>query len=205
MLPNSVVVNRKLLSFAAIFRLFAFKRLTKSQQQMLAPSGNFALAQFRKVFDNPDVNLILADSWEHYETTMAPKGQFTVDELLAGVEEFLVKTYAIIYCEDFHFDHVYPTRAPHSLESETFAKREIMLKQQLAPQKYKKLVQKVVVKAAGANNKENDQVEANQGGCEDYKPFNIAEMEIPIVGITENLEARQDELTKMYQQMGLLI
>jgi hypothetical protein len=120
MLPNNVIVNKKLLSFAAIFRLFVFKRLTKSQQQMIAPSGNFAIAQFRKIFDSPDVNLILADSWEHYETTMAPKGQFTVDELQAAMEEFLIQSYAIIYSEDFRFDHVYPTRAPHSLESEIF-------------------------------------------------------------------------------------
>ena len=40
---------------------------------MLAPGGNFAIAQFRKIFDSPDVNLILADCWEHYEST-APKG-----------------------------------------------------------------------------------------------------------------------------------
>jgi hypothetical protein len=63
---------------------------------MLAPSGNFAIAQFRKIFDNPDVNLILADCWESYEST-APKGQFTLEELINGMEEFLVKTYAIIY------------------------------------------------------------------------------------------------------------
>ena len=191
MLPNNVLVNRKLLSFAAIFRLLAFRRLTKSQQQMLAPAGNFAIAQFRKIFDNPDVNLILADSWEHYETTMAPKGQFTTDELLVAMEQFLVQTYAIIYCEDFHFDHVYPTRAPHSIESDTFLQREILMKQQLAPQKYKKLA----VKAASLN-KENEMQGANQ--YEDYKPFNIAEMEISIVGVTNNIEARQDELTKMY-------
>ena len=132
MLPNNVLVNRKLLSFAAIFRLFAFRKLTKSQQQMLAPSGNFAIAQFRKIFDNPDVNLILADCWENFETT-APKGHFTIDELLAGMEEFLVKTYAIIYCEDFHFDHVYPTRGPNSVDSDLFIHRETMMKQQLAP------------------------------------------------------------------------
>ena len=196
MLPNNVLVNRKLLSFAAIFRLFAFRRLTKSQQQMLAPSGNFAIAQFRKIFDNPDVNLILADCWENYEST-APKGQFNVDEYLVALEEFLVKTYAIIYCEEFHFDHVYPTRGANSVDSELFVRRETMIKQQLAPQKYKKIVLKA------ANNKEN--TNNNQPVFEDYKPFNIAEMEIPIVGVVNSVEAKQDELTKMYQQMGLLI
>jgi hypothetical protein len=131
MLPNNVLVNRKLLSFAAIFRLFAFRKLTKSQQQMLAPSGNFAIAQFRKIFDNPDVNLFLQDCWENFETT-TPKCQFTIDELLAGIE-FLLKTYAIIYCEDFHFDHFYPTRGPNSVDSDLFINRERMMKQQLAP------------------------------------------------------------------------
>ena len=167
---------------------------------MLAPSGNFAIAQFRKIFDNPDVNLILADCWENFETT-APKGQFTIDELLASMEEFLVKTYAIIYCEDFHFDHVYPTRGPNSVDSDLFIHRETMMKQQLAPQKYKKMA----VKPVTAVNKENNSNAINEAVYEDYKPFNIAEMEILIVGVVNNIEAKQDELTKMYQQMGLLL
>jgi hypothetical protein len=64
------------------------------------------------------VNLILADCWEHFETT-APKGAPTIDESLAMMEEFLVKAYAIIYWEDFHFDHVYPTRST-SVDSDLF-------------------------------------------------------------------------------------
>ena len=74
------------------------------------------------------MNLLLADCWEHYEST-APKGQFTVDEYLVALEEFLVKTYAIIYQEGFHFDHVYPTRGANSVESELFSQRESMIKQ----------------------------------------------------------------------------
>ena len=38
---------------------------------------------------------------------------------------------------------------------------------------------------------------------DDYKPFNIAEMEIAISGINP-IESKQDELIKMYQQMGLI-
>jgi hypothetical protein len=170
---------------------------------MLAPAGNFAIAQFRKIFDNPDVNLLLADCWENYEST-APKGQFTVDEYLAALEEFLVKTYAIIYCEGFHFDHVYPTRGANSVDSELFIHRETMIKQQLAPLKYKKMMMKSAVVATGVN-KENNKNANNEPVFEDYKPFNIAEMEIPIVGVVNSIEAKQDELTKMYQQMGLLL
>jgi hypothetical protein len=169
---------------------------------MLAPGGNFAIAQVRKIFDSPDVNLILADCWEHYEST-APKGQFTVDEYLGALEEFLVKTYAIIYCEGFHFDHVYPTRGANSTDSDLFILRETMIKQQLAPQKYKKIVTKTTTAATGVN-KENNKNANNEPLFEDYKPFNIAEMEIPIVGVVDSVEAKQDELTKMYQQMGLL-
>jgi hypothetical protein len=33
---------------------------------MLAPGGNFAIAQFRKLFDSPDVNLLLADAWDFH-------------------------------------------------------------------------------------------------------------------------------------------
>ena len=58
--------------------------------------------------------------------------------------------------------------------------------------------------ASGAVNKENNMNANNEQVFEDYKPFNIAEMEIPIVGVVDSVEAKQDELTKMYQQMGLL-
>jgi|LauGreDrversion4_2_1035121.scaffolds.fasta_scaffold2433040_1 hypothetical protein len=75
-----------------------------------------------------------------------------------------------------------------------------MLKQQLAPLKYKKLT--LTAKTA---NKENSQSSLNEPILEDYKPFNIAEMEVPIEGVVNNVEAKQDELTKMYQQMGLLL
>lgn len=58
--------------------------------------------------------------------------------------------------------------------------------------------------ASGVVNKENNMNANNEQVFEDYKPFNIAEMEIPIVGVVDSVEAKQDELTKMYQQMGLL-
>ena len=47
--------------------------------------------------------------------------------------------------------------------------------------------------------KENASVIVN----EDYKPFNISEMEIPIAGL-DSLDSKQDQLLKMYQQMGLI-
>ena len=52
--------------------------------------------------------------------------------------------------------------------------------------------------ASGAVNKENNMNANNEQVFEDYKPFNIAEMEIPIVGVVDSVEAKQDELTKMY-------
>jgi hypothetical protein len=76
---------------------------------MIAPNGNFAIAQFRKIYDNPDVNLILADCWETYETSLNKPP--TLDQLMEKVETFLIKLYAIIYSETFKFDHVYPTRS----------------------------------------------------------------------------------------------
>jgi hypothetical protein len=63
----------------------------------------------------------------------------------------------------------------------------------------------MAVKPVTAVNKENNSNAINEAVYEDYKPFNIAEMEIPIVGVVNNIEAKQDELTKMYQQMGLLL
>lgn len=38
----------------------------------------------------------------------------------------------------------------------------------------------------------------------DYRPFNIAEMEVKVEG-SHGDGAKQDELIKMYQQMGLLM
>jgi hypothetical protein len=135
MLPSSCLVNRKLLSFIAAFRLLTFRRLAKAQQQLHAPSGNFAIAQFRKIFDNPDVNLILADCWDANESTALKST--TLDQMMNKVEDSLLKAYAIIYSEAFHFDHVYPTRS-NPVDSETFLARDALLKQQLAPSKYKK-------------------------------------------------------------------
>lgn len=69
-----------------------------------------------------------------------------------------------------------------------------MIKLQLAPLKYKQLA---VAQAQNGGNKENLNI------LDEYKPFNIAEMEIEMKGNT-TLEAKQDEVMKMYQQMGLL-
>jgi hypothetical protein len=66
------------------------------------------------------------------------------------------------------------------------------------------MMMKTAVAATGVN-KENNKNANNEPVFEDYKPFNIAEMEIPIVGVVNSIEAKQDELTKMYQQMGLLL
>jgi len=94
---------------------------------MIAPTGNFAIAQFRKIYDNPDVNLILADCWDYYETTLCKTGP-SLDQLLQKMEECLIKLYPIIYSEDFHLDHVYPTRSS-PVDSELFYIRETLIKQ----------------------------------------------------------------------------
>jgi len=44
MLPSSCLVNKRLLSFAAAFRVLAQRKLAKAEQQMTAPQGNFAIA-----------------------------------------------------------------------------------------------------------------------------------------------------------------
>lgn len=30
----------------------------------MAPQGNFVIAQFRKIFDNPDTNFLMGDCWD---------------------------------------------------------------------------------------------------------------------------------------------
>jgi len=92
---------------------------------MLAPGGNFAIAQFRKIYDNPDVNLLMADIWEHWENSFLPKAPGFA-EMTQKIEEILIKVYAILYWEDFHFDHVYPTRSS-SIDGPLYAKREELM------------------------------------------------------------------------------
>jgi len=128
---------------------------------------------------------LLADCWDEPASSTT-----SIEQLLPKMDDSLTKLYAIIYSEDFHFDHVYPTRSL-ALDSDLFQARESLIKAQLAPAKFKKLMP---VKKLAAGGKENKH---------EYKPFNIAEMEIAISGI-DQVEAKQDELTKMYQQMGLL-
>lgn len=204
MLPSSCLVNRRLLTFVAAFRLYSFRRLTKSQQQMIAPQGNFAIAQFRRLFDSPDINLLLADCWgdtyDQVDLTPGAKSAnaYSWDMLLAKMEDYLIKAYAIAYSQPFHFDHVYPTRSLPT-DSDLFQTRETLLKQQLAPLKYKKLITQQKKPAAAQADKENTLPP------DEYKPFNIAEMEICVSGLNANAEAKTDELTKMYQQMGLLL
>lgn len=134
-LPPTLLLNKKLLIFASAFRLHCFKRLSRAQHQMLAPSGNFAIAQFRKLFDNPDVNLLLADAWDFNEqqnTTAKP------EDAIPKMEDFLLKMYAVIHWEEFRFDHVYPTRSSN-IDSKLYAKREEIVLSQLAPARYRKI------------------------------------------------------------------
>ena len=98
------------------------------------------------------------------------------------MDDSLTKLYALIYSEDFHFDHVYPTRSL-ALDSDLFQARESLIKAQLAPAKFKKLMP---VKKLG---KENNH---------EYKPFNIAEMEVHIVGNSQVIASKTDELTQLY-------
>jgi hypothetical protein len=44
---------------------------------MIAPQGSFAIAQFRKVYDSPDVQLIMGECWEAWE--MEVKLNATID------------------------------------------------------------------------------------------------------------------------------
>jgi len=118
------------------------------------------------------VNLILADCWDESKP---------LETLVAKAEETLVKLYAIIYSDEFRFDHMYPTRSSSS-DSDTFRVRERLIKVQLAPLKAK-------------------QVPQAKASPSEYKPFNIAEMEIEM---PQSQEAKQDEIMKMYQQLGLL-
>ena len=118
------------------------------------------------------MNLILADCWDESKP---------LETLVAKAEETLVKLYAIIYSDEFRFDHMYPTRSSSS-DSDTFRVRERLIKVQLAPLKAK-------------------QVPQAKASPSEYKPFNIAEMEIEM---PQSQEAKQDEIMKMYQQLGLL-
>ena len=93
------------------------------------------------------------------------------------MEEFMMKLYSIIYSAEFKFDHVYPTRSS-PLESEKFFLRENMIKSQLLIGKFKAI--KDQVKGATKKKEEGKQQDPIilVDEDEDYKPFNIAEMEI---------------------------
>lgn len=70
------------------------------------------IAQFRKVFDNPDMNLLMADCWEQEVNLKAVQSQPVNMELMVKkMEEFMGKLYSIIYSAEFCFDHVFPTRS----------------------------------------------------------------------------------------------
>lgn len=103
---------------------------------MLAPQGNFVLAQFPKIFDNPDVNYILGDCWDIEVNQTQLGSQIKWEELLTKMETIIHKLYSIIYDPQFLFDHVYPTRS-QALESELFLKREVMIKQVILTNKLK--------------------------------------------------------------------
>lgn len=156
---------------------------------MLAPQGNFIIAQFKKIFDNPDVNNIMGECWD-IEVTQVQGQQINLEKLLQKLEEFVGKLYSLIYNPQFHFDHVFPTRSS-PLESNVFKTREVMIKKSLLPSNSKHL--KDVTKAQTRLTEE----------AGDYKPFNIQEMDVQI-GAIDSIESKQDELLKMYQQMGLI-
>jgi hypothetical protein len=113
------------------------------------------------------------------------------------MEDFLVKTYAIVHWEEFHFDHVYPTRSS-CVDASLFSKREQLILQSLAPTRWRKLIANKKVE-----NKENVHTQASY--LVEYQPFNIAEMEVEVLGSGTTLDAKTDELTKLYQSMGLIM
>ena len=109
----------------------------------------------------------------------------------------MTKLYSIVYSAEFKIDHIFPTRSS-AFESDLFTQRETLIKSALIsggkfisafPKQKKKGEEKVL-----------QPIQQNQ---DDYKPFNIAEMEIRIGGL-ESIDSKQDELLKMYQQMGLI-
>ena len=84
----------------------------KYQQTMTAPQGNFVIAQFRKIYDNPDVNFILGDCWDQeMSAKLAVVGASGKDNqagsgidmalAMKRMEEFMIKVYSIIYSSEF--------------------------------------------------------------------------------------------------------
>ena len=137
------------------------------------------------------MNLFLADAWDHYFPADVTKPLPSMSDLTAKLEDFLFKLYALVHWEDFHFDHVYPTRST-SVDSALFAKREEIIIQQLAPARWRKI---------SANKKAQDKENVHQqpSYLVDYQPFNIAEMEVQIVSSSQAIDTKTDELTKLYQ------
>ena len=74
---------------------------------MLAPGGNFAIAQFRQVFDSPDLNLLLAETWDHHFPVDSAKPH-PLPDLLGKLENSLLRLYAIVHWQDFGYNKVYP-------------------------------------------------------------------------------------------------
>jgi len=69
----------------------------------------------------------------------------------------------------------------------------------LAPIRWKKLYP--VKKAQPVENKENQ-----TDNLLEYRPFNISEMEVTVIGAgMSSIDNKQDEMTKLYQQLGLLM
>ena len=103
------------------------------------------------------------------------------------MEEMMIKLYSIIYSSEFQFEHVYPTRST-PLDSDLFRNREQLIKNALIPGRYKPTI------VVDQNQKKKKEKENNQGSAniqqainqiysDEYKPFNISEMEINISGI----------------------
>ncbi len=85
---------------------------------MTAPAGNFVIAQFRKIFDNPDVQFLVGDCWD-----IEIKKQNAANNIELQVklmEEFMTKLYSIVYSSSFCLEHIFPTRSS-SFESDLFS------------------------------------------------------------------------------------
>ena len=104
---------------------------------MLAPGGNFAIAQFRQVFDSPDLNLLLAETWDYHFPADSAKPH-PLPDLLGKLENSLLKLYAIVHWQDFGYDKVYPTRSGN-VDGKRWLKRQDLVIRELAPVRWSKM------------------------------------------------------------------
>jgi len=152
---------------------------------MRSPEANLVISQFKPIFDNPDTQNLLAECWD-LETAALTKSKVDMPVLRDKVELFMTRLYPLIHKPAYKFNFANPL-AP-CIAADLLKTREILMK-------------RAVLTTKGKIPKEEVQEpDVNEG--EAYKPFNIAEFDIQIIE-NEQLESKQDEILRMYQQLGL--